>query len=219
MLRCEDRWKIKQYNELKHFFEKRINTAIPLSNLYLKQFPSPIIEILAKTVTIICGIFFSFNLFLSIIDENILLYVKIFDRSLLFYMGLIGAVSSFSRSLIKNPEDTVYKPTKYMKRIYKCIKYMPAKWKNKFHTYDVRNDFVKIFPYKILILFYDLLSVITTPFVMIFYMPDNSSEIVEFIKNNTIYVEKVGNVCRCSYFTNFNENDLILDSKVKDRYS
>ena len=54
---------------------------------------------------------------LSIIDENILLYIKIFDRSLLFYTGMIGAISSFSRSLIKNPEDTIYKPTKYMKKI------------------------------------------------------------------------------------------------------
>ena len=204
--RLMTKWKIKQYNELKHFFEKRINTAIPLSNFYLKQFPSPIIEILAKTITILCGICFSFNLVLSIIDENILLYVKIFDRSLLFYTGVIGAISTFSRSLIKNPEDTVYKPTKYMKKIYKCTKYIPAKWKNKFHTYDVRNDFVKIFPYKILLLLYDLISVITTPFILIFYLPDNSNEIVEFIKINTISVNRVGNVCRFAYFEDFDKN-------------
>jgi len=213
--RLMTKWKIKQYNELKHFFEKRINTAIPLSNFYLKQFPSPIIEILAKTITILCGICFSFNLLLSIIDENILLYVKIFDRSLLFYTGVIGAISTFSRSLIKNPEDTVYKPTKYMKKIYKCTKYIPAKWKNKFHTYDVRNDFVKIFPYKILLLFYDLISVLTTPFILIFYLPNNSNEIFEFIKINTISVNKVGNVCRFAYFEDFNKN-LYLDNKIKD---
>ena len=209
------RWKIRQYNELKHFFEKRINTAIPLSNLYLKQFPNPIIEILAKTITILCGICFTFNLLISIIDENILLYIKIFDRSLLFYTGVIGAISSFSRSLIKNPEDTVYKPTKYMKKIYRCTKYIPAKWKYKFHTYDVRNDFVKIFPYKILLLFYDLISVISTPFILIFYLPDNSIEIVEFIKMNTLDVKNVGNVCRYAYFEDFNKN-LCLDKKIKD---
>lgn len=207
------KWKIRQYNELKHFFEKRINTAIPISNLYLKQFPNPTIEIFAKTLTIFCGICFSFNLLLSIIDENILLYIKIFDRSLLFYTGMIGAISSFSRSLIKNPEDTIYKPKKYMKKIQRCTKYIPAKWKNKFHTYDVRDDFIKIFPYKILILFYDLISVVTTPVIMIFHMTENSTEIVEFIKMNTLYIEKVGNVCKCAYSEDFNEG---LDLNIKD---
>jgi autophagy-related protein 9 len=92
-----------------------------------------------------------------------------------------------------------------MKQIQRCTKYIPAKWKNKFHTYDVRDDFTKIFPYKILILFYDLISVVTTPVIMIFYMSENSNEIVEFIKMNTCYVENLGNVCKCAYSENFNE--------------
>ena len=102
-----------------------------------------------------------------------------------------------------------------MKKIYRCTKYIPAKWKYKFHTYDVRNDFVKIFPYKILLLFYDLISVISTPFILIFYLPDNSIEIVEFIKMNTLDVKNVGNVCRYAYFEDFNKN-LCLDKKIKD---
>ena len=204
--------KIRQYNELKHFFEKRINTVIPISNIYLKQFPNPIIEIFGRVVTILCGIFFSFNLLLSILDENILLYVKIFDRSLLFYTGVFGAISSFSRSLIKNPEDCIYNPTKYMKEIHMCTKYIPIHWKNKFHTYDVRDEFLKIFPYKILLLFYDLVSVITTPLILIFYLPDNSSGIVEFIKMNTHFIKKVGNVCKCAYFEN-NSNG-VLDNSI-----
>jgi autophagy-related protein 9 len=207
------KWKIRQYNELKHFFEKRIYKAIPLSNFYLKQFPNPIVEIFGRTVTILCGICFTFNLLLSIIDENVLLHVKIFDRSLLFYTGIIGVISSFSRSLLKNPEDTLYNPTKYMKKINECIKYLPAKWKNKFHTYDVRDDFVKIFPLKILLLIYDLCSVVTTPFILLFHLPDNSKEIVEFITTNTIYIKKVGNVCKCSYVENI-LNDKCLDRSI-----
>lgn len=200
------KWKIRQYNELKHFFEKRINKSIPLSNLYLKQFPSPIFEILGKTLAITCGIFFSFNLFLSIFDENILLHVTIFDRSLLFYTGVMGAISSFSRSLIRTPEDSIYNPTKYMNDFFQCTKYIPVHWKNKFHTHDVRDEFIKMFPYKLLLLLYDLVSVITTPYLLIFYLSKDSNEIFNFIKTNTLKIKKVGNICSCAYLQNFNEN-------------
>ena len=44
-------------------------------------------------------------------------------------------------------------------------------------------------------------------------MTENSNEIVEFIKTNTFYVKKVGNVCKCAYSENFNEG---LDVKIKD---
>lgn len=200
------KWKIRQYNEMKHFFEKRVNKAIPLSNFYLKQFPSPIFEILGKTLAITCGIFFSFNLFLSIFDENILLHVTIFDRSLLFYTGVMGAISSFSRSLIRKPEDSIYNPTKYMNDFFQCTKYIPVHWKDKFHTHDVRDEFIKLFPYKLLLLLYDLVSVITTPFILILYLTKDSNEIFNFIKNNTMKIKKVGNVCTYAYLQNFNEN-------------
>ena len=202
------KWKIRRYNEMRHFFEQRINRSIPSANKYMRQFPSPITEIFGKSLALICGIFFSFSLLLSILDENILLYIKIFDRSLLFYTGIIGAISTVARSFVKKPENCVYNPTKAMNRFYKHTKYIPIKWKNKFHTYDVRDDFLNFFPYKLLILFNDLLGVLTTPFTLIFGLSRNCEEIFDFIKMNTIYIKKVGSICSCSYHDN--------SSKLKD---
>ena len=95
-----------------------------------------------------------------------------------------------------------------MNRFYKHTKYIPIKWKNKFHTYDVRDDFLNFFPYKLLILFNDLLGVLTTPFTLIFGLSRNCEEIFDFIKMNTIYIKKVGSICSCSYHDN--------SSKLKD---
>ena len=91
---------------------------------------------------------------------------------------------------------------------------------NLYKKYNIRN-FIWVYilnlsiSYKILLLFYDLISVISTPFILIFYLPDNSIEIVEFIKMNTLDVKNVGNVCRYAYFEDFNKN-LCLDKKIKD---
>jgi autophagy-related protein 9 len=118
----------------------------------------------------------------------------------------MGAISSFSRSLIRKPEDSIYTPTKYMNDFFQCTKYIPVHWKNNFHTHDVRDEFIKLFPYKLLLLLYDLVSVITTPFILILYLTKDSNEIFNFIKNNTMKIKKVGNVCTYAYLQNFNEN-------------
>jgi len=194
------KWKIRQYNEMKHFFEQRINRAVPLSYRYLRQFPNPFMENIGKSVALICGIFFTFNLFISILDENIVLYIKIFDRSLLFYTGIMGAISAGARSFIKRPENSVYNPKKAMEQIQKCTRYLPLHWKNKFHTYDTRDEFLKIFPYKLQLLFYDLLSVLTTPFILFFSLSSQSDRLFDFIKMNSIYVPNIGNICSFSYF-------------------
>ena len=75
----------RHYNELPHFFDERLNKSYRYANEYLKQFPQNSIEVLSKFISLLAGGFIGFFVIVSILDESILLYVKLFNRSLLFY--------------------------------------------------------------------------------------------------------------------------------------
>ena len=184
--------KFREYNELSHYFEERINKSIKHSNDYTKQFESPIMEVIGKFIAMISGSFLFFFITISVLDESVLLYVKFLDRTLLFYMGLFTAISSLSRSLIKSPENCVYDPNGVMNKIVEYTHYMPKRWEGKCNTYIVRDEFLSLFPYKIVLCYYDLISVITTPFILIFVLSKKSSDILSFIKEKTVYDDNIG---------------------------
>lgn len=204
------KWKFRDYNELEHFFEKRINKSIKFSYEYIKQFPSPVLEVICKFICLISGAFIGFFLILSILDESILLYVRLFDRSLIFYTGIIGAISATSRGFLKSPENSIYNPEVSMNKISKYTHYMPSHWNGKINTYDVRDEFISIFPYTLIIFCYDLLSVITTPIILMYVLPKFSSDITNFIKVNSMYNNKIGKICS---YSNFELK--LADNKIK----
>lgn len=191
--------KFKEYNELQHFFENRINNSIKHADEYLVQFPFKEMDIFAKFTTLITGSFVAFFILISFLDENVLLYVKFFNRSLIFYVWVIGLISAYSRSIITQ-EEKIYSPNTVMKKVAKYTRYMPSNWVGRCDTYDVRDEFTSVFQYSIVIFFYDLLSVIITPLLLIFIMPRQSSSISTFIKTNTIDDKKIGYICSLSSF-------------------
>ena len=207
--------KLRKYNELKHFFEKRINKSIKYAYIYIKQFPYPILEIIAKFVALISGTFIGSFLILSILDESILLYVRYLDRSILFYTGIIGIISSTARSFIINPEDKIYNPRSAIDKLdeyihIKILYNLPNDSTE--NLYYVKNKFLKLFKYNIILFFYDLFGVLYTPFLLIFVFPYKTDKIIEFIKTNTIYVDKVGKICKFSQFNKNNKNILMEKS-------
>ena len=54
------------------------------ANEYTKQFPSIMIENIAKFIAFISGAFIFLFILFSIFDENILIYVTFLNRSLIF---------------------------------------------------------------------------------------------------------------------------------------
>ena len=210
------KWKFREYNELKHFFEKRLTKSMPVGVSYIKNFPAPTTEVICKNIGIICGAFIGFFVILSLLDESILLYVRLFDRTLLFYAGIIGAISSIARGTIRKPENTIYNPAAIMEKIYKYTHYMPDRWKKKTNTYAVKDDFLKLFPYSFILFLYELLSVFTTPYILLFILPKQSIDITYFIKNHTVKSQNVGPICR---FANFETPDQNNDRKMDQSLS
>jgi autophagy-related protein 9 len=207
------KWKFREYNELEHYFNLRLNKSIKYANEYTKQFPSLVTENIFKFIGMISGAFIVLFLIFSILDENILLYVTFLDRSLIFYAGIFATLSAISRGFIIEPENSIYDPNGSMEKVAKYTHYMPEIWKNNCNTYVIRNEFLSMFNYIIILFFYEILGVFTTPYILIFILPKDVKKIHLFLKKNTIYIKGVGSICKLSNFDN-NDIDIKLESSI-----
>ena len=208
------KWKIRQYNELDHYFENRVNMSMKYANEYIKHFPSIMMENIAKFIAFISGAFIVLFLVFSILDENILLYVKFGNRSLIFYTGIIASISSISRSFIREPENTVYNPNGVMDKIGKYTLYYPEIWKDNAHTFVVKNEFLGFYNYILVNFLYEIRGIITTPYLLIFDIPKQARIIEEFMKRNVVYKKNIGNTCLWSDFKNKNNRNEKLASSI-----
>lgn len=206
------KWKFREYNELQHYFDERINISVKYAYEYTKQFPSLFIEKIANFISLLSGAFIGLFLLFSILDENILLYVTFLNRSLIFYTGIFASVSAISRSFIREPEDSVYNPNIVMEKVAKYTHYMPNTWKGKCNTNDVHNEFLSMFSYIIILFFYEIISVFTTPYLLLFVIYKDVKKFEDFIKKNTVYVKNVGSVCSLSNFQNDDINTKLESS-------
>jgi len=87
-----------------------------------------------------------------------------------------------------------------MGKVSKYTHYMPKHWINKCHTFNVRDQFLNKFQYIITIFFYEIVSVITTPYLLFFVIYKESQNIENFLKRNTSYKNSIGYTCKLSDF-------------------
>ena len=74
---------------------------MPKADLYVKQFPSEKLSIMARFVSFIAGSVAFVLALLTIIDEDILLQLELTPgRSVLFYLGVFSAIFATARSFI-----------------------------------------------------------------------------------------------------------------------
>jgi autophagy-related protein 9 len=127
-------------------------------------------------------------------------------------MGLLGAISAAARGYLREPEKSVYNPNSMMQKVYKNTHYIPIHWNGHFNTYKVRDEFLEIFVYKFTIFLYDLMSVVTTPYLLLFVFPNQSVKIVDFIKTHTVDTSNIGPICVFAQYDNKSNNKKMEES-------
>lgn len=73
--------------------------------------------------------------------------------------------------------------------------YLPIAWKGSAHTSYVREQFGQFFQLRAFHLLTELISPITTPLILIFYIRPRALDYVDFFRNFTVSVVGVGDVC------------------------
>ncbi|KAJ8512428.1 hypothetical protein OPV22_002862 [Ensete ventricosum] len=192
------KWIFREFNEVDHLFIHRLNNSVVPASNYLKQFPSPLITIIAKFVSFVSGGFAAILIIFAILDES-LLEGQIFGRNLFWYAAVFGTVTAISRVAVTD-ELQVLDPESAMSLVIQQTHYMPKKWCGRESSDSVRTEFETLFQYTGMMLLEEMASIFITPYLLIFVVPRHVDDILQFISNFTVYVDGVGDVCSFSLF-------------------
>ncbi|KAF2320440.1 hypothetical protein GH714_027517 [Hevea brasiliensis] len=181
-----------------HLFKHRINGSIMLASDYLKQFPSPIISIIAKFISFVSGGFAAILIIIAFLEES-LLEGHIFGRNLFWYAAVFGTITAIGRAAITD-ELLVLEPERAMSMVVQHTHFMPKRWRGKENTETVQREFENLFQYTGMMLLEEMASIFLTPFLLLFVVPKRVDDILQFIADFTVNIEGVGHVCSFSAF-------------------
>ncbi|KAF2007876.1 APG9-domain-containing protein [Amniculicola lignicola CBS 123094] len=193
-------WKFREFNELPHLFAQRRNMAYPYANLYLAQFPKDKTEQISAFVAFIAGaLTFALGI-VTLFDPELFLSFEITPgKTALFWLGALTTVYRIARGSSPQ-EDQVADPAYYLTHVNYHTHYEPASWGDRLHTDEIRAEFAQLYQPKILIFAEEVLSMIITPFLLMFRLPQCSERIVDFFREFSIHVDGLGVVCSYSTF-------------------
>ena len=80
-------WTFREFNELPHVLEERLQLSLQPANQYIRLFHNPHLVLLAQCGQYLAGSLIAVLLAVSVVDENILLFVHAQDHNLVWYLG------------------------------------------------------------------------------------------------------------------------------------
>lgn len=208
------RWKFKQYNELPHIFDKRLKLAYKPANLYVKNFPQPIMITLSRFIIFILSSFIAVLSVFTIIDEQILFYPLTIERTVLWYLGMFGIIIGCCKYY--SQPNQIFDPIDKLKNVIIYIYYSEPGWSNNEDKYKTLNEFTKLFTYKLLIVIDEIISVIVTPYLL-YKLSKQSKQIILFFTNIISYDNDIG--YHCSYLSKNKLSEVLSQSlKIEKSY-
>ncbi|EGY19092.1 uncharacterized protein VDAG_09426 [Verticillium dahliae VdLs.17] len=194
------RWKFREFNELPHLFQERINMSYPFASRYIDQFPKRLVEQVARSVTFMSGAITFTLAAASFLDPELFLGFEITkDRTALFYIGVFGTIWALARGMISE-ETTVFDPEFALKGVLDFTHHMPDHWQGRLHSFDVKQEFSELYKLKVVILAEEILGIFLASFVLLFSAPKSSDQIIDFVREFTIHVDGLGYVCSFAEF-------------------
>lgn len=194
------KWKFREYNELQHIFDKRVDRSYKYAVRYEEKFNSHMINVITNQLVFVAGTLLSVLIVITLFDERISLYVKLMERNLLWYVAILTSMIAICKVFFVTPDSKSKTHNEIMKDISRYTHYYPKKWKGSVHTRKTYDSFRKLYTYKVMALVKELLGVILVPVIMIFYMPKNMNIVLQYIEDITIYHSKLGHICKYGNF-------------------
>eukprot|EP01039_Chlorochromonas_danica_P004357 gene4357-4778_t len=198
------RWKLREWNEVPHFFSTRLAYAYTPAEQYLRSFHNTYLIIVARCLSYISGAFLAILLVVSFVSEGALLYVHILDHNLLWYIGIFSILFAATRAVLPDENQPPIDRAQLLKSIGIHTHHYPQKWMDEPDSLDVRDEVAELLPFKAQMFFTELIGVIMNPIILCFSLPRCAGSVLAFIKKHSKYVDGVGIVCDYCLF-NFEE--------------
>lgn len=174
--------------------------SYPFAARYIDQFPKDKTVQVARFVAFIAGALAAVLAVASLLDPDLFLDFEITpQRTVLFYLGIFGSIWALARGILPE-ENQVFDPEYACRTVIEWTHYEPAQWKDRLHSDDVRKEFSTLYQMKILIFVEEILSMVFTPFVLWFSLPNCSESLIDFFREFTVHVDGLGYVCSFALF-------------------
>ncbi|KAI5854091.1 APG9-domain-containing protein [Durotheca rogersii] len=194
------RWKFREFNELPHLFEERLNMSYPFAKHYIDQFPKKKTESAARAVQFFAGALIAVLAIVGFSDPEMFVDFDLFPgMNALAFVALLTTVWAVARGMISEEND-VFDPEYAMQSVIEYTHYQPDQWKGRLHSYEVKADFSELYKSRIIIFLEEILGVLVTPLVLFFSLPKCSDQIIDFFREFTIHVDGLGYVCSFAVF-------------------
>ncbi|KOO30532.1 hypothetical protein Ctob_004993 [Chrysochromulina tobinii] len=207
------RWTMREFNELPHVFEARLQASHADASAYIRQFPAPLTTLFARFITFIVSAVAAILLLLSLMNEKFLFYrwppgAPEVGFNVLWWLALLSTVLAVSRTfdgLGQGGTETPYglvtmQPDALLQSLALHTHHMPEHWRGRGHTRAVYSEFKTLYPYRFALLLHEVLGAVTAPLIMIFLLPPRAGAVLDFLRTFTVYVEGVGHVCSLANF-------------------
>ena len=195
-------WKFREFNELPHYFYARLTKSRLPADKYMASFASHLIPLLARLFAFLAGSFLTMIILGSFVSGNILISVTILNQSLFYYVGILGiALTGLRAAENASTEATALpEPQKHLDEVIEHIHYSPKSWRCAYSK-EVFMEVSHLYVYRVVLFLKSMLSVVTSPFILYFYLVDESEKIIRFVQEFTIKDPDVGYICSFSQFS------------------
>tara|TARA_B110000495_G_C23032460_1_gene615336 strand:+ start:461 stop:1948 length:1488 start_codon:yes stop_codon:yes gene_type:complete len=208
------KWKFRNYNELYHEFRDKFIKSQKPSDAYSLLFPNKIIQTFSRFFIFVLSSLFVILVFISIINEHILIQLYITsNKQALWFIGIFGSSIAILKNVNKEKE-TDY-PKERMKKLKQIINCIPEKWTDEDIEKDfINKEFFNLYQLQIVIILKDIFYTLRIPFKL-FKLSFNIKNIIIYLQSITINNPTYGHINKFSLFDNLEiETNDTIDKKT-----
>ena len=193
-------WTFRTYNEVDSNFNDRILKSNFHMNKYIECYPSKTLHFILYFFRFVLSAFVLFIVIISFIEEKALIDLTYGGFNLLWYLAGLTIATSLLNSFLKskNFEDT---NEEIAMKLVKHLYVLPPK--DIINNYNMYKSFIAHYKTNIHNIFYEIISIIISPYILYKCYYSNVVEILEFLNDNTRYNINVGSV---DNYSNLNIN-------------
>ena len=193
-------WKIREFNELDHLFQRRLRQAHPFAEEYLKQFPKDKTDQVCRFVAFVSGAIAAVLTIATLLDHELFLGFEVTPgRTAVFWLTVMVGIFGFAHGMLPD-EHEVHDPVLHLKEVLWYTHYMPAHWKDRLHSEEVRAEFAAMYQMKVMIFVEEILSLIVAPWILLRNATFRSERIIDFFREQTVHVDGIGYQCNFAVF-------------------
>ncbi|RQM16368.1 hypothetical protein DD237_003788 [Peronospora effusa] len=210
-------WRFREYNELPHVLDARMARSYALADRYLGMFPAGSLAIVAGGISFCASSLMAVLVLVSLLEESVLLQTTLFGHELLWYLTVSTGVFALSRSFTSSTSPFLVNGDceEAMMEVFAETHYFPKEWRGQCHSFEVRDAFTVLFPYKAVLFAEECVSVLLAPYILCVSMPRLAREILLFLRSHSLVHSSTGAVCR---FAEFDFKEYGNDAKMESSF-